>query len=131
MFWRELIIQMRVIGALIMREGLTQHGRNGIGFLWVVAEPLMFATPVLIMWSMVRSPYEHGVQMMAMAWSGYLPILLFRHLGGRILGFIRVAKNSVRGSQKPRTEITHQFLECFRLTRFQTFYQGSIFAFGH
>jgi hypothetical protein len=49
----------------------------------------------------------------------------------RILGFIRVAKNSVRGSQKPRTEITHQFLECFRLTRFQTFYQGSIFAFGH
>jgi len=80
---------MRVIGALIMREGLTQHGRNGIGFLWVVAEPLMFATPVLIMWSMVRSPYEHGVQMMAMAWSGYLPILLFRHLGGRILGFIR------------------------------------------
>lgn len=89
MFWRELIIQSRVVGALILREGLTLHGRHGLGFLWVVAEPLMFATPVLIMWSMIRTPYEHGVQVMGIAWSGYLPILLFRHLGGRILLFIR------------------------------------------
>src|SRR5437763_15277004 len=82
--------QWRVVGALLIREIYTRFGREGLGFGWIIGEPLIFAVPVLLVWSAVRNPYEHGVPMMPMVWTGYLPILLFRHMGGRMLLFVRV-----------------------------------------
>ena len=35
-FLESLLIQKRVIGALLMREIITRYGRNNIGFLWFV-----------------------------------------------------------------------------------------------
>src|SRR5271166_1682769 len=90
MFWKKLACQWRVVGALLIREVFTRFGREGLGFAWVVAEPLIFAIPVLLVWSAVRGPYEHGVRLMPFLWSGYLPILLFRHVGGRMVFFVRV-----------------------------------------
>ena len=88
-FWRGLLIQKRVVGALLIREVYTRFGRESLGFAWIVGEPLIFAIPVLLMWRAIRGSHEHGVAVMPFLWSGYLPILLFRHLGGRILLFIR------------------------------------------
>jgi capsular polysaccharide transport system permease protein len=88
MLRRGLAVQCRVIGALLIREIYTRFGRQSLGFVWVVAEPLVFAIPVLFMWRAVRGSHEHGISVMAFLWSGYLPILLFRHLGGRVLMFI-------------------------------------------
>jgi capsular polysaccharide transport system permease protein len=87
--WRGLLIQSRVVGALTVREIYTRFGRESLGFAWIVAEPLVFAIPVLFVWRAVRDPNEHGLALMPFLWSGYLPLLLFRHLGGRILFFIR------------------------------------------
>ena len=89
MLWRGFLIQFRVIGALLIREIYTRFGREGLGFAWIVAEPLVFAIPVLFVWRAVRNPYEHGLGLMPFLWSGYLPILLFRHLGGRVILFMR------------------------------------------
>src|SRR6516164_1193448 len=86
--FRGLAVQRRVIGALLIREIYTRFGRQSLGFVWIVAEPLVFAVPVLFMWSAIRGTHEHGLSVMAFLWSGYLPILLFRHLGGRVLMFI-------------------------------------------
>jgi len=88
-FWRGLRIQWRVVHALIIREIYSRFGRESLGFAWIVAEPLVFALPVLFVWRAVRNPSEHGLSLVPMLWSGYLPLLLFRHLGGRILFFIR------------------------------------------
>jgi capsular polysaccharide transport system permease protein len=87
--WRGLLIQWRVVGALVVREIYTRFGRESLGFVWIVAEPLVFALPVLFMWRAIRGSHEHGIALMPFLWSGYLPILLFRHLGGRILFFAR------------------------------------------
>src|SRR5215471_14513773 len=89
-FSKDLATQFRVVGALLVREIYTRFGREGLGFGWILVEPLVFAVPVLLVWSVVRNPYEHGVPMMPFLWSGYLPILLFRHIGGRMLLFVRV-----------------------------------------
>jgi capsular polysaccharide transport system permease protein len=89
MLWRGFLIQWRVVRALLMREIYSRFGRESLGFAWTVAEPLIFALPVLLMWRAIRAPYEHGLLVMPFLWSGYLPLLLFRHLGGRILLFIR------------------------------------------
>ncbi len=89
-FRENLATQWRVVGALLIREIYTRFGRDGLGFGWIVLEPLIFAIPVLLVWSVVRAPYEHGVPLMPFLWSGYLPILLFRHIGARMLLFVRV-----------------------------------------
>ena len=90
MWWRSLRLQRRVIAALIIRESYARFGRDNLGFGWVIGEPLLFALPVLFMWHLIRPHVEHGVPMLAMAWTGYLPILMFRHLGSRCVGFARM-----------------------------------------
>jgi len=84
-FGRALTVQKRVVGALFMREFMTRWGRRNLGFAWLFAEPLVFALPVIAMWSMIRAPFEHGIPMIAFVWSGYLPLLIFRHVTGHAL----------------------------------------------
>lgn len=74
--WR---VQRRVISALMIRELVTRFGRENIGFLWMMTEPLMFAGLVGIMWRYLHGPEEHGVSMTAFIASGYIPLTLFRH----------------------------------------------------
>lgn len=71
--------QMRVVFALIMRETLTRYGRENIGFLWVVGEPILFCGGVAVVWTAVRPSHEHGLQMTAMVITGYIPLTMFRH----------------------------------------------------
>jgi capsular polysaccharide transport system permease protein len=87
--WGAFQTQRRVIAALMIRETYAKFGRENLGFGWLIGEPLVFALPVLGMWSLIRSHFEHGIPMLGMAWTGYLPILLFRHLIGKMLGFAR------------------------------------------
>lgn len=73
--WR---IQRRVISALMMRELITRFGRENIGFLWIMAEPLLFAGLVGIMWTFMKGPEEHGISVTAFVASGYIPLVMFR-----------------------------------------------------
>jgi capsular polysaccharide transport system permease protein len=88
MLARGLSVQCRVVSALLQLRFLARWGRRNLGFAWLFAEPLVFALPVIVIWTMVRAPYEHGLPMTAFVWSGYLPILIFRHVtGGAIYSF--------------------------------------------
>ena len=89
--WRGLKVQKRVLGALFMREFMTRWGRRNLGFAWLFAEPLLFALPVIAMWSHIRAPYEHGLPLIAFIWSGYLPILLFRHVTSHALYTVKMS----------------------------------------
>lgn len=71
--------QVRVIHALMIRELTTRFGRENIGFLWVMVEPLLFAGLVAIIWRFMKGPEEHGISVVAFVISGYIPITLFRH----------------------------------------------------
>jgi capsular polysaccharide transport system permease protein len=83
--------QRRVVGALLIREIYARFGREGLGFGWIIDEPLIFALPVLLVWSAVRDPYEHGMPLMPMLWTGYLPLAFPSH---------RRAHAAVRASQR-------------------------------
>lgn len=76
----------RVIGALMMRELITRFGRRGLGFLWLVGEPLLFCLGVLGLWALIRPEYEHGVRLGPMVMTGYMALLLLRHQIGWSLG---------------------------------------------
>ena len=78
-FLYALSTQAHVIRALMIRELTTRFGRDNIGFLWIMVEPLLFAGLVSIMWHYIHGPIEHGMGMTAFVITGYIPITLFRH----------------------------------------------------
>ena len=80
MAWRELVRQRRIIWALSLRELATRYGRENLGFLWVIIEPLMFCASVSIMWGFIKPPYDHGIRVVPFTVTGYMPILLVRHV---------------------------------------------------
>jgi capsular polysaccharide transport system permease protein len=71
--------QVRVVKALMLRELTTRFGRENIGFLWMMAEPMLFAVLVGIMWTYLKGPDEHGVGIVAFVASGYIPLTFLRH----------------------------------------------------
>lgn len=79
----------KILWALIMRELSTRYGRNNIGFLWLLGEPIIFATGVAIFWAQVRPPYENGIKLIPFITSGYLPLILVRHLVGYTVGAVK------------------------------------------
>ena len=72
-------VQLRVVHALIIRELITRFGRENIGFLWIMAEPLLFAGLVGMLWYFTKGPQEHGISVVAFVATGYIPLTLFRH----------------------------------------------------
>lgn len=84
--WR---IQSRVIGALMMRELTTRFGRENIGFLWMMVEPLLFAMLVGLVWTFMNGPTKYGISVMAFTVSGYIPLVLFRSAVSRSVGLFQ------------------------------------------
>jgi len=76
-------IQVRVIGALMVRELTTRFGRENIGFLWIMVEPLLFAVLVAIFWRAAKGPFDFGVDIIPFVVTGYIPMVLFRTCIGR------------------------------------------------
>ncbi|GAA4482816.1 ABC transporter permease [Gluconacetobacter asukensis] len=76
-------LQYKVIHALILREIHTRYGRDNLGFLWVVGEPILFCAGVAILWTAIRPAREHGLAMTAIVVTGYVPLTMWRHCMGR------------------------------------------------
>lgn len=83
-------VQIRVIHALMIRELTTRFGRENIGFLWIMVEPLLFAVLVGFIWRLSKGPEEHGMSIIAFVVTGYIPITLFRHCVARSVAVFTV-----------------------------------------
>ncbi|MEM7688708.1 MAG: ABC transporter permease [Pseudomonadota bacterium] len=78
-FSEGLRVQFNVIQALTSRELMTRFGRQNIGFLWIMAEPLLFAGLVGIVWSYIKAPTNSGINVFAFVLTGYIPLTFLRH----------------------------------------------------
>ena len=87
-FWESLMIQKRVIGALLMREILTRYGRHNIGFMWLFAEPMIFTLGVTILWNVTNHHTADGISITAFVLTGYSSLLLWRNMPARCVGAI-------------------------------------------
>ncbi len=87
-FWQQLRIQRRVIWALTMREMITRFGREGIGVLWMMAEPAMFVVGVMTIFSQTESNAQFPVaEYLAVS---YPTLLFWRNTTGRVVKAIEV-----------------------------------------
>jgi ABC-type polysaccharide/polyol phosphate export permease len=80
--------QLRVIGALLMREILTRYGRKNIGFLWLFIDPMLFTATIALMWSVIRSSHFDNISVVAFAVTGYSTVLLWRNMANRCLAAV-------------------------------------------
>src|SRR5690348_16705535 len=81
-----LIIQRRVIFALLMREVLTHFGRHNLGFLWLFLEPMIFTLAVTALWTATKAVHGSDLPIVAFAITGYSSVLLWRNMPSRTIG---------------------------------------------
>ena len=81
-FWHQLRIQRRVIWALTMRETITRFGREGLGAIWMVAEPSMFIVGVMTIFSHIENRATYSIaEYLAVS---YPTLLFWRNGTGRV-----------------------------------------------
>lgn len=79
--WRTgLATQSRVIGALIMRELHTRYGRENIGYLWLILEPMLLALAVASLHAADGSHFGSDIRPVPFAICGYGTFIMFRSL---------------------------------------------------
>lgn len=87
-FWDQLRLQGRVIWALTLRETVTRFGREGLGMLWMIAEPAMFVVGVMIIFSFIDAGYPYGITPAEWLAVSYPTLLFWRNGTGRVTGAI-------------------------------------------
>jgi capsular polysaccharide transport system permease protein len=72
-------IQRRVLHALLMREIITRFGRQNLGVLWLVAEPMLFTLGVTTLWSAAGLHGGSRIPIVAFGVTGYSSVLMWRN----------------------------------------------------
>ncbi|MBN2690114.1 MAG: ABC transporter permease [Gammaproteobacteria bacterium] len=89
-FWYQLRLQLRVIWALMLRETVTRFGREGLGMLWMIAEPAMFVIGVMIIFSFIETGYPYGISPAEWLAVSYPTLLFWRNGTGRVTKAIEI-----------------------------------------
>jgi ABC-type polysaccharide/polyol phosphate export permease len=86
---RSLAIQRRVIHALLMREVITRFGRQNLGVLWLLGEPMLFTIGIAVFWSLAGLKDHLRLPIVAFAITGYSSVLMWRSTVSRCNRAIR------------------------------------------
>lgn len=76
-------IQLRVLHALLLREIITRFGRENLGVLWLVAEPMLFTLGVATLWTTAGLHHGSPIPIVAFAVTGYSSVLMWRNSASR------------------------------------------------
>lgn len=92
-FWEQTKMQGRVIWALLLRETVTRFGREGLGMLWMIAEPALFVVGVMVIFSFVDSGYPYNISPAEWLAVSYPTLLFWRNGTGRVTKAIDVNRS--------------------------------------
>src|SRR5712664_4967921 len=85
---RSLVIQRHVLHALMMREVITRFGRENLGVLWLVAEPMLFTLGVTTLWTAAGLHHGSPIPIVAFAVTGYSSVLMWRNSASHAAGAV-------------------------------------------
>jgi capsular polysaccharide transport system permease protein len=78
-FSTSLLVQIRVVTALIVREAQAKYSKETLGFFWTIAEPMILTIGVIILWTFTPAVEARGqVSIFAIALTAYSHIQLWR-----------------------------------------------------
>lgn len=89
-FIEQFRIQLRVIWALTLREMITRYGREGLGIIWIIAEPVMFIVGVMVIFSAAGHSEFTGTTVAEYLAVSYPTLLLWRNGTGRVVKAVDV-----------------------------------------
>ena len=89
---RSFAIQSRVLHALMMRELVSRFGRENLGLLWLVGEPMLFTLGVTTLWTLAGLHSGSTIPIVAFAVTGYSSVLMWRNSAGRCTSAIQQNK---------------------------------------
>jgi ABC-type polysaccharide/polyol phosphate export permease len=67
----------------MMREVITRFGRENLGVLWLIGEPMIFTIGVATLWTMSGLHPGSPIPIVAFAVTGYSSVLMWRNCAGR------------------------------------------------
>lgn len=79
-------VQGNVIAALLMRELHTRYGRENVGYIWLILEPLTLATMIALLHSQSPSHFGSDIKPVPLAILGYCLFIMFRQIVNRSEG---------------------------------------------
>lgn len=82
-FMRAFRVQMRVIGALVLRELHTRFGRHHGGYVWLFFEPMMLAGCIAGLHAVIGHGMPGDMNVVGFYLTGYVPYYLFRGILNR------------------------------------------------
>lgn len=72
--------QWQILHALMVRDLIVRYGRENIGFVWAVLEPMILCAGVTTFWALAKPATMHGLNVIPFVVTGYMALTLFRHL---------------------------------------------------
>lgn len=76
---RALVVQLRVIHALMLRETKTRYGKHKLGYLWALFEPVLQVLVFVMIFTMGGHKTVSGMPLILFILTGVTPFLLFRN----------------------------------------------------
>lgn len=77
---RAAALQLRVIGALILREMRTRFGHSKFGYFWALGEPIVHIAILSALFSFISRAAQLGTSVEVFFFTGLVPLLLYMRL---------------------------------------------------
>jgi capsular polysaccharide transport system permease protein len=87
-----LVGQLQVVHALLLRETKTRFGSSQLGYLWALAQPVLWIGMFAVIYYAFGRMTPPGMSMIAFLTTGIVPFSLFRETAGRCLTAIDANK---------------------------------------
>jgi capsular polysaccharide transport system permease protein len=85
---RGLAGQVEVVWALVLRETRTRFGKNQLGYLWALFEPLLMIGTFYVLFTVAGRSPGAGMDVYTFVATGFVPYLMFRSTADRIAASI-------------------------------------------
>lgn len=83
-----LVVQCRVLYALILRETKTRYGEHKLGFVWAFIEPIVMILLMYVIFGTMRSLATGSMHIALFIVSGFVPFTMFRDTMSQTQGAI-------------------------------------------
>jgi capsular polysaccharide transport system permease protein len=87
-FFSGLVVQGRVIKAVLLRELHTRYGRENIGYLWLIGEPMLLASVMAMLHHSGHTEFGNDMKPLPFTVLGYTTFIMFRGIVNRSEGVV-------------------------------------------
>ena len=97
-----LLIQCRVVHALVMRDVKSRYGGRRLGFLWALIEPLMMIGVFIGLFHLMGRSSQGGIAAPLFFVTAFAPFFMFRDIFSNVcLLYTSPSPRDQRGSRMP------------------------------